>query len=181
MSEDHVDRFLAKIDAAGLADEMGVNLDLEVEGIVDRIGGIQRRIHNALKETLVDYGLTPEDWHVLSSLRLRKELKPSSPGGLAKSLEISSGAMTSRLDRLERLGHIRRIADPGDRRGIVVELTDEGRAAWDAAAGIQGRKEAFFASTLTTAEQKQLNGLLRKIMLAFEAREHRDVSDTKGV
>jgi DNA-binding MarR family transcriptional regulator len=165
MTEDHIDRFLAKIDAAG------VELDLEVEGIVDRIGGIQRRIHNALKETLVEYGLTPEDWHVMSSLRLRKDLKPSSPGGLAKSLEISSGAMTSRLDRLERLGHIRRVADPDDRRGILIELTDEGRAAWDAAASIQGRKEAFFASTLSAKEQHQLNGLLRKIMLAFEALE----------
>ena len=81
MTEDHIDRFLAKIDAAG------VDLDLEVEGIVDRIGGIQRRVHNALKETLVEYGLTPEDWHVLSSLRLRSEGKPSSPGGLAKSME----------------------------------------------------------------------------------------------
>jgi DNA-binding MarR family transcriptional regulator len=171
MDEDHVDRFLDKIDAAGLADEMGVNLDLEVEGIVDRIGGIQRRIHNALRDTLVDYGLTPEDWHVMSTLRLRKNMTPSSPGALAKNLEISSGAMTSRLDRLERLGHIRRIADPDDRRGILVELTDEGRAAWDAAAEIQGRKEAFFASALSPKEQQQLNGLLRKIMLAFEARE----------
>src|SRR4051794_23986905 len=104
MTEDHIDRFLAKIDAAGLADEMGVNLDLEVEGIVDRIGGIQRRIHSALKETLVEHGLTPEDWHVLSSLRLHSDGKPSSPGALAKSMELSSGAMTSRLDRLERLG-----------------------------------------------------------------------------
>ncbi len=171
MTEDHVDRFLAKIDAAGLAAGVGVNLDLEVEGIVDRIGGIQRRIHNALRDTLVEYGLTPEDWHVLSSLRLRSEGKPSSPGGLAKSMELSSGAMTSRLDRLERLGHIRRISDPDDRRGIVVELTDEGRAAWDAAASIQGRKEAFFASALSAREQKQLNDLLRKLMLAFEARE----------
>ena len=34
---------------------------------------------------------------------------------------------------------------------------------------IQGRQEAFFASALTKAEQKQLNALLRKLMLAFEA------------
>ena len=164
--EDHIDRFLARIDQAG------VDLDLEVEGIVDRIGGINRRIRTALKETLVEYDLTPEDWTVLSSLRLRRaERPPLSPGELAGDLELSSGAMTSRLDRLEKLGHIRRLRDPEDRRGVLVELTEEGRVAWDAAAGVQGRKEAFFASALSPTEQKRLNDLLRKLMLAFEARE----------
>ena len=164
-ADDHIDRFLARIDAAG------VELDLEVEGIVDRIAGINRRIHNALKETLVEYGLTPEDWHVLSRLRLRKERRGSSPGALARDLELSSGAMTSRLDRLEELGLIRRLRDPDDRRGVMVELTEHGRDAWDAAAAIQGRKEAFFASALSHEEQVKLNALLRKLMLAFEARE----------
>ena len=163
--EDHIDRFLARIDAAG------VELDLEVEGIVDRIAGINRRIHSALKETLVEYGLTPEDWHVLSRLRLRRDDRGSSPGALARDLELSSGAMTSRLDRLEEMALIRRLRDPGDRRGVVVELTEHGREAWDAAAAIQGQKEAFFASVLSHEEQVELNALLRKIMLAFEARE----------
>jgi DNA-binding MarR family transcriptional regulator len=164
---DHIDRFLARIDA------QAIPLDLEVEGIVDRIGGINRRIKTALKETLVPYGITPEDWSVLSSLRLRKSGKLTSPGALARDLELSSGAMTSRLDRLESLGFVRRLPDPGDRRGVLVELTDEGRAAWDAAAEVQGRKEAFFASVLSPDEQRELNALLRKLMLALEARDSR--------
>jgi hypothetical protein len=36
---------------------------------------------------------------------------------------------------------------------------------------VQGRKEAFFASALTKEEQGQLNDLLRKLVLAFAARE----------
>ena len=165
MPEDHVDRFLDRLDG------VDVEIDREVEGIVDRIGGINRRIHSALKETLVDYGLTPEDWHVLCALRMRKLGDQSSPGSLAAAMELSSGAMTSRLDRLERLNLVRRLADPEDRRGVVIELTDEGVAAWDAAATVQARKEAFFASALSPTEQRKLNDLLRKIMLAFEARE----------
>ncbi len=163
-SEDHIDRFLEKIPP-------GVGIDLEVEGIVDRIGGINRRIHAALKETLAEYDLTPEDWSVMCSLRLRGGGHGWSPGALASDHELSSGAMTSRLDRLEKLGHVRRLRDPDDRRGVLVELTEQGRDAWDAAAGVQGRKEAFFASALSPAEQKRLNALLRKLMLAFEARE----------
>jgi hypothetical protein len=50
-------------------------------------------------------------------------------------------------------------------------LTTEGLKAWHEAASIQARKEAFFASALTKAEQEELNALLRKLMLAFEATE----------
>jgi DNA-binding MarR family transcriptional regulator len=163
-AEDHVDQLLARLA------EAGTQLDLEVEGIVDRIGSINKRVRNALKETLVDYELTPEDWGVLTSLSLRKEGKLSSPGALARDLELSSGAITSRLDRLESLGFLHRLPDPGDRRAVLVELTREGRTAWESAIEVQGRKEAFFASALSKQEQVDLNGLLRKLLLAFDAR-----------
>ena len=91
------------------------------------------------------------------------------PGELASHLELSSGAMTSRLDRLEEAGFLRRLPDPTDRRGVVVELTDTGKQAWDQAASVLGRREAFFASALTKREQRQLNALLRKLMIAFES------------
>ncbi len=167
MPEDHIDRFLKRL-AAQPGTEM---IDLEVEGIVDRVGGINRRIKRAMETTLAEHDLTLPDWQVLTSLRLHREGNRSSPGELAADLELSSGAMTSRLDRLEQAGYVRRLPDPADRRGIVIELTPEGSAAWARTAGVQARREAFFASALTKAEQKQLNGLLRKLMLALEARE----------
>jgi DNA-binding MarR family transcriptional regulator len=167
VAEDHIDRFLRK-----LAAQVGTELiDLEVEGLVDRIHGINRRINKAMDQTLAEHDLTLPDWKVLNSLRVHRENRRSSPGELAADLELSSGAMTSRLDRLENSGYLRRLPDPADRRSIVVELTSEGAAAWEKAAGVQARREAFFASALTRAELKELNGLLRKLMLALEARE----------
>jgi len=163
---DHVDRLVRRVES--LTD---VDIDPEVEAIVDRIAGINKRIKRAMEATLAEHDLTHPDWQVLCSLRLRLPDHRSSPGELAADLELSSGAMTSRLDRLEQLGHVRRLPAPGDRRGVIVELTDEGRDAWDRAASIQGRREAFFASALTHDEQKQLNTLLRKLMVAFEERE----------
>ena len=162
--EDHVDRLLARIAAVGVVD-----IDPDVEGIVDRIGSINHRMKKAQKATLREHGLTPEEWGVMSTLRLGKDACRSSPGDLASDLELSSGAMTSRLDRLEEAGLVRRLPDPGDRRAIVVELTEQGREAWDLAANVQGRREAFFARTLTKAEQKQLNTLLRKLLLGLDA------------
>jgi DNA-binding MarR family transcriptional regulator len=63
------------------------------------------------------------------------------------------------------------LPDPDDRRGILVELTPDGKRVYEEAIGVQGRKEAFFASALTKTEQKQLNALLRKIMIEFERAE----------
>jgi DNA-binding MarR family transcriptional regulator len=162
--EDHVDRLLAKIAEVGVVD-----IDPDVEGIVDRIGSIHSRMKKAQKTTLREHGLTPEEWGVMTTLRLGKDACRSSPGDLASDLELSSGAMTSRLDRLEEAGLVRRLPDPEDRRGVVVELTEKGRAAWDTAANVQGRREAFFARTLTKPEQKQLNTLLRKLLLGLDA------------
>ena len=107
---------------------------------------------------------------MLTALRLAADNR-SSPGVLAAELEVSSGAMTSRLDRLEARG-----VDPAARRqrGPARRRRRDDRGgptAWDTAAGVQGRREAFFASALTKPEQQQLNDLLRKLMLAFEERE----------
>jgi DNA-binding MarR family transcriptional regulator len=162
---DHVDRLLVQLEELGHPD-----IDLEVEGIVDRISSINKRIKKGMERILAEHELTWPEWHVMSRLRLHANQR-SSPGELADDLEISSGAMTSRLDRLEKQGFVRRLPDPADRRGIVVELTPDGKAAWDRTIGIAARREAFFASVLKKDEQRQLNKLLRKLMLAFETRE----------
>ena len=163
---DHIDRLIERLEPL-----RHVDIDLDVEAIIDRIASINKRIKRGMEATLAQYGLTHPDFQVLGTLRLWRSDHRSSPGELAADMELSSGAMTSRLDRLEEAGYIRRLRDPDDRRGVVVELTPEGERAWDEAASVQGRREAFFASALTKAEQEELNALLRKLMLAFEATE----------
>jgi DNA-binding MarR family transcriptional regulator len=86
-------------------------------------------------------------------------------------MELSSGAMTNRLDRLEEANLVQRLPDPEDRRSVVVELTDHGRETIQKTVGAQAQKEALMAMSLSAREQKQLNGLLRKVMLEFERRE----------
>jgi len=46
-------------------------------------------------------------------------------GHLAEVTGLSSGAMTTALDRLERAGYARRVRDPGDRRRVLVEGTEK--------------------------------------------------------
>lgn len=168
---DHVDDFLEEISA-----DLPTDLDLTVEGIVDRIGGINRRIRRMHGETLDDHGLTMSDWHVLTSLRWAGKPYRRSAGELARHAELTSGAMTSRLDALEGQGLVRRLRDPEDRRSVLVELTEKGRERHEQAMGIQAQKEALLAEALTDREKEQLNSLLRRVLVTLEAR-HPGTSD----
>jgi len=162
---DHIDRFLDTIR------ERLPMLDPEVEGIVDRIGGLQRRFKRAMDETLDEFDLDWSEYKLLSLLTREGEVYRSSPGKLARIMELSSGAMTNRLDRLEQAGLVRRRPDPDDRRGSLVELTREGKRVYEDAVGAQGRKESLVASALSVPEKKQLNALLRRLMIEFERAE----------
>jgi len=44
-------------------------------------------------------------------------------GDLARELRLSTGAVTTIVDRLERAGYARRVADPEDRRRVLIEAT----------------------------------------------------------
>ena len=52
---------------------------------------------------------------------------PLTPGELAARTGLTTGAITTVIDRLERASHVRRLPDPGDRRRVYVELTAEAR------------------------------------------------------
>ena len=162
---DHIDAFLETI-----RDVLPM-LDPEVEGLVDRIGGLSRRFSRFLDETLAEFKLDHAEWKLLGLLARRVDGHSSSPGKLARLMELSSGAMTNRLDRLEQAGFVRRLPDPNDRRGIQVELTDEGRRVYEESVGVQGQKEALVAAALSDTEKKELNALLRRMMIEFERME----------
>ena len=162
---DHVDDFLE-----GISSDLPANLDLTVEGIVDRIGGINYRIKRMHNETLEQLGLTLSDWHVLTALRWSGAPYRRKAGWLARRADLTSGAMTSRLDALEKDGLLRRLRDPEDRRSVLVELTEKGLERHEQAMAIQAPKEALLAEALTAREKEQLNGLLRRVMITLEDR-----------
>src|SRR5689334_11613218 len=162
---DHVDNFLEEISA-----DLPSDLDLTVEGIVERISGINRRIRWMHDETLDQRDLTMSDWHVLNALRWTGEPYRRKAGELARRADLTSGAMTSRLDALEKEGLVRRLRDPDDRRSVLVELTEKGRKKHEQAMGVQAEKEALLAEALTEREKEQLNALLRRVMITLEER-----------
>ena len=156
IERDHVDALLDTLH--------GLPVDLEVEGIIDRIAGLDRRVRRSMEETLAEFDLTHGEFKVLGWLRHG----PHSPGELAANAELSSGAMTNRIDQLERAGLVERTPDPSDRRGIQVTATQKGLDLWLTAFAAQAEKEKFFASTLSADEKRELNAMLRRLMITLE-------------
>jgi DNA-binding MarR family transcriptional regulator len=50
-------------------------------------------------------------------------------GALGRTVELSSASVTALVDRLERVGHVRRVRDADDRRRVVLEMSESAMAA----------------------------------------------------
>ncbi|MFE7619128.1 MarR family transcriptional regulator [Streptomyces sp. NPDC057496] len=59
------------------------------------------------------------DLHALNTL---EPADPLTPGKLGTRTELTTGPATRPIDRLEQSGHVRRAADPADRRKVIAEL-----------------------------------------------------------
>jgi DNA-binding MarR family transcriptional regulator len=67
------------------------------------------------------FGISRTDLHLID--RLRSE-GPQTPSELARSVGLTSGGLSIALERLERIGYIRRSQHPDDRRSVLVEPTE---------------------------------------------------------
>jgi DNA-binding MarR family transcriptional regulator len=93
------------------------DLDVSAMGVIGRISRLSRHFERGLAEIFSSFGLGGGEFDVLATLRRAGEPYRLTPTELSKSLMVSSGSMTNRLDRLERAGFITRLPDPSDRRG----------------------------------------------------------------
>jgi DNA-binding MarR family transcriptional regulator len=154
------------------------DLDPLTEGIVERIGILSHALEESLTRTLAEFELDRRAFHVLGRLRSYGPPYQRTAGMLAKDMRLSTGAMTNRLDRMEEAGLIRRLPDPSDRRGTLIEPTEAGHAAWDRSAATQARREATIAAVLSPADREQLHGLLRQLMRAFPDKTKKNFAGT---
>jgi DNA-binding MarR family transcriptional regulator len=107
-----------------------------------RLSGVTNDIAD---QAVADYlGLNRTDTRCLDII---ERLDGVSAGRLASEAGLSTGAVTTVLDRLERAGYARRVQDPGDRRRVLVELTPAAR-----------RELEELYAPLTDATMRQLEG-----------------------
>jgi len=104
-----------------------------------------------------EYGMGLSDFGVLEFL-LHKG--PSAISSIGERLLLTSGSMTSAVDRLERQGLVERCADPSDRRARIIHLTGDGRRTIESlfARHEQAMEELF--APLADADRRRLVRLL---------------------
>jgi DNA-binding MarR family transcriptional regulator len=125
-----------------------------------------RRLHASLHPEL-GTKLTPSKLRALDLLAGHGGLRI---GELADLLGVDDTTATRLVDRLEELRLAHRGAVDGDRRAIVVELTEEGR---ELVAGVVSQRQQFFVDVLGALEpdeRVQLVRLTEKAALALRAR-----------
>ena len=160
MARDFIDRFEAEwrdsrpdMDVAEVA---GILRAIRLVGALDRELAVIAGRH----------GLKPGQFNVLAALR--RQGRALSPKDLVAASILTSGALTPVLDKLEGAGLVRREADPEDRRGIRVALTELGRVTIDAALDERMARHYRLAEALSPAERATLARLMRKLSLAQE-------------
>ena len=121
----------------------------------------------ALGET--NHGLNPGEFGVLIELRLAGPPYRMTPTQLYNRSLVTSGGMTGRIDRLEARALVHRLPDPGDRRSVLVELTESGYELIEAAAPTHFGNMERLAEGLTPEDRECLAILLRKLLSHIES------------
>lgn len=141
---------------------------MDVYQVTARLSRISLHIARRQEEVFGRFGLNRGEVGVLSALRVAGPPHRLSPTRLFKGLMLSSAGMTSRIDRLERRGLVSRLPDPNDRRGVLVELTENGRMLLEEAVAANTDGERAVLGSLSENEIATLGQLLREILADLE-------------
>lgn len=143
------------------------DLDLAPVAVFSRISRLSRHLDLARRTAFTAHGIESWEFDVLAALRRAGAPYELSPGRLLRETLVTSGTMTNRVDRLAARGFVERSPDPGDRRGVIVRLTAEGKTAVDGAFEALLDAERTFLADLPDAERGQLAELLRTLLVPF--------------
>jgi DNA-binding MarR family transcriptional regulator len=144
------------------------DLDMAPYQVTTRLSRIGLHLARHQQATYSRFGLNRGEVGVLSTLRIAGPPHQLSPTRLFKDLMLSSAGITSRLDSLETRGLVRRTRDPNDRRGVLVELTDEGARILDDAVTAHAAIEGELIACLSADERDTLASLLRRLLSDLE-------------
>ena len=158
MTQDQIDKILIQWQ------HESPHLDLSSLAVTGRIMQLDRLLERHREAVLADFDLNLWSFDMLATLRRQGspyQLKPTELYGL---LMLSSGAMTNRIDRLEKEGLVTRLRDPDDRRSVIVRLTDKGLERVEAVMPALFEQENKLLEGLSQSETATLITLLRKLL-----------------
>lgn len=153
-SPDHVGRILQQ-----WAQERP-DLDVSPMGIIGRLHRLAAVLEEELRPIFAEAGLSDGDFDVLATLRRSGAPYEVTPGELAASTMVTSGAITKRVDRLVDAGLVTRTVSESDARSRLIRLTDEGLRTCDALVERHVANEHRLVAGLSDLERSRLAHLL---------------------
>lgn len=158
--EDEVDRILTDWSKAR------PDLDLAPLAVFSRLSRIAKHLDRARSHAFKRSGLSYWEFDVLAVLRRSGQPFRQSPKLLVQQTMVSSGTMTNRIDRMASRGLVRRLTDPNDGRGVLVEMTTQGQTLIDAAMTRLTDAEERLLAGLPKSERERLATSLRRLALS---------------
>ena len=139
--------------------------DVDTQGmaILGRLRWITLSVRPEIERVFARHGLDTGEFDVVSTLLRAGRPYRLRPTELYKSLMISSGGLTNRLDRLAKGGWIKRVESDTDKRSLIVELTPQGRARTEAAFREDMQIERELLAHLPDRDRRALAALLEKL------------------
>ena len=103
--------------------------DVGAKAITSRIARLHHLIRLRVEAALEKVGLSDSEFRLLAGIRRSGPPFRLSPSEITtRYLPMTSGGCTALIDRLEQRGLVARSANPADRRGVYVSLTEAGMA-----------------------------------------------------
>jgi DNA-binding MarR family transcriptional regulator len=144
------------------------DLDTSAFGVTGRVLRLARSIDHLRTEHLSQFDLVPGDFDVLATIRRIEGDTGVNPHRLLRSVLITSGGLTKRLDRLQTAGWVARHPDPDDRRATLLRLTAEGRDLVDRALpSLLASEQELIERAFTDRQRDQTAASLRRLALAL--------------
>lgn len=138
------------------------DLDVSPLGVIGRLHRLAHALDVELRALFAQAGLSDGDFDVLASLRRSGAPYALTPGELAATTMVTSGAVTKRVDRLEAQGYVSRTVASDDGRSRTIALTPEGKALIDGLFPRHVDNERRLLVGLSAAERDELARLLEK-------------------
>lgn len=144
------------------------DLDLSPMLVIGRLFRVTDALDRRLRPPFAAAGLGNGDFDVLAALRRNGAPYALTPGELSRTILVTTGAVTKRVDRLESRGLVTRSVAEADARGRLITLTPGGVALADElmAAHLDNQRRAL--EDLGEAEQAQLAALLQRLAVSLE-------------
>ncbi|MDO5503080.1 MAG: MarR family winged helix-turn-helix transcriptional regulator, partial [Actinomycetia bacterium] len=153
------------------------DLDVEPLQVLSRITRLAKQHSRIRAAAFAEHHLDGWEFDVLAALRRAGDPYELSPGQLVAETLVTSGTMTTRVDRLIERDLVARRPDPRDRRGVLVQLTPAGRDVVDGAMSTLLDHEKALVAALDPRDGASLADMLRRLLLVSTEHADRDPED----